>query len=67
LDLLGEIGRQTGRVATPVHEPARAGDIRHSHASLALIGEVLGYEPGVSLEEGLGLTIAHFEKEVGNP
>ena len=67
LDLLAEIERQTGRGRAPVHEPPRAGDGGRGHASLAYAGELLGYTPGVSLEEGLRLTIAYFEKEVVNP
>ncbi len=67
LDLLAEIARFTGRPGTPIHLSPRAGDIRHSHASLAHAREMLGYVPTVSLEEGLRRTIEYFEKEVLSP
>ena len=42
------------------HSPARSGDVRHSLADLAKIGEALGYRAEVSLEEGLRRTWASF-------
>ncbi|WP_132060347.1 NAD-dependent epimerase/dehydratase family protein [Halorussus amylolyticus] len=43
----------TGTDADIEHVEARPGDIRHSEASVSKAREVLGYEPRVSLEEGL--------------
>jgi dTDP-L-rhamnose 4-epimerase len=40
-------------VAAEVTGSARAGDIRHCFADVSRAREVLGYEPSVSLEEGL--------------
>jgi UDP-glucose 4-epimerase len=60
--VLAEIAKQTGWDAKPVHEASRAGDIRHSHASLDHARQLLGYEPLTSLEEGLALTIAWFRQ-----
>lgn len=40
----------------PVHQPERPGDVRHSQADLELSRTLLGYEPVVSLEEGLAKT-----------
>lgn len=37
----------------PVHEESKPGDIRRSRADLSKSREKLGYEPSVSLEEGL--------------
>lgn len=66
LELLAEIQRQTGADVAPVHDPPRAGDVRDSLASLERARELLGYEPRVSLEEGIRLTIAHLETERGS-
>jgi dTDP-L-rhamnose 4-epimerase len=44
------IGRH---VAPELSETYRKGDIRHCYADLSLAREALGYEPRVSLEEGL--------------
>ena len=38
--------------------PERAGDIKHSQASIARIRESLGFDPAVGLDEGLRRTIA---------
>jgi len=37
--------------------PARAGDVRHSLADLSRTRELLGYEPVVSMEDGLAETM----------
>jgi len=60
LDLLGEISRITGRKAQPRFEPARAGDVRESLASVARARELLGYEPKLSLAEGLEITVRSY-------
>lgn len=53
LDLLATLGRLVGRSIQPVHKEARAGDIRHSSASIARAQGELGYAPKFSLEAGL--------------
>ena len=60
--LVAEIRRQTGARVLPIHEAARAGDVRDSLASLERSRELLGYEPTIGLEDGLRLTISHFEQ-----
>jgi nucleoside-diphosphate-sugar epimerase len=52
------IGSITGRPLSYVREPPRAGDVRDSLASLERAERVLGYQPRVSLEEGLQRTWA---------
>ena len=37
----------------PVYGPARAGDVRHSHADITKARRLLGYEPSHSIEQGL--------------
>ena len=44
----------------PVYEPGRAGDVRDSLASLERTKAALGYEPVVTLDEGIRRTIAFF-------
>jgi nucleoside-diphosphate-sugar epimerase len=43
--------------ATVTYAPARAGDVRHSLADLTLATRYLGYEPVVTVEEGLKRTV----------
>lgn len=48
----------------PVWQEARPGDIRHSLADIALAASVLSYEPKVSLEEGLRLTLEWYRERL---
>lgn len=52
-ELAQSIVRVTGSRSKVVHSAERAGDIRHSLASIGRIVEGLGFAPTVSLEEGL--------------
>ncbi len=47
----------------PVHGPARPGDLRSNLVDAARARAVLGWEPRVSLEEGLLLTAEWFAAE----
>lgn len=44
-----------------VHGPARAGDVKHSLASLAKARALLGYEPVVPFAEGIRRTVAWYQ------
>ena len=58
--LVEAIGEIAGREVAARHLDARAGDIRHSLASIDAAGEVLGYQPVVGLREGLARTWEAF-------
>src|SRR3989449_130862 len=58
LEVIGMISAITGRPLAPVHQQPRAGDVRDSLACLERAERVLGYQPRVSLEEGLRRTWA---------
>lgn len=47
----------------PLRGPARAGEVRHSRADLSRARRWLGYEPRVTLEEGLRRTLQAMLKE----
>jgi len=57
LTLLEKIGEILDVPIEPEFAPPRRGDVRHSLADLTRARELLGYEPVVSLEEGLRKTI----------
>jgi len=59
-ELWGQIRDLVGVDIEPVHEAARAGDVRESRAAIAKARERLGYAPGPDLQEGLRRTIAYF-------
>ena len=57
IDMLNEL---TGQNLVTQYGPDRAGDVRHSHASLKRAKEMLGYAPKVDLLEGLRRTLEWY-------
>ena len=55
-ELADAIGAILGKPVEKSHLPVRAGDVRDSWADVSAAREVLGYEAGVGLEDGLRLT-----------
>jgi UDP-glucose 4-epimerase len=55
-ELADQIAEIVGRPAEKRYLPARTGDVRESWADVAEAKRLLGWEPHVSLEEGLRLT-----------
>ena len=58
--LADAIGTLLDRPVEREQHPARVGDVRDSWADIARAGEVLGWEPRVSLEDGLRLAADAF-------
>jgi UDP-glucose 4-epimerase len=58
LQLVEALNDLLGTKLKPVHQPARAGDVRHSQADISLARRDLGYEPQVPFKDGLARTIA---------
>jgi nucleoside-diphosphate-sugar epimerase len=50
----------------PIYAPPRPGDVRHSLADITKARQLLGYEPSVSLEEGLRITVEWFRRNAGS-
>ena len=57
LELLGRLKTIIKSDIEPLHEAARAGDVRDSQASIELAQEALGYQVTVGFEEGLTRTV----------
>ena len=55
------INKLLGTDITPRYEPPRPGDVKHSHADIALARAVIGYEPRVMFEEGLTRAIEWYK------
>ena len=49
----------------PSYRETRAGDVRHSLASLDRIQETLGYEPTVGFAEGIERTFRWYREQLG--
>jgi UDP-glucose 4-epimerase len=67
LELLALVQQVSGREVALEHRPPRGGDVRDSLASLERARQVLGYEPLVSLEQGLAITWEWFTADALAP
>ncbi len=63
--IIAILNELTGQALPPDHFPPRAGDVRHSLASIARAREILGYVPRVGLREGLEKTL-HWYRQTAN-
>jgi nucleoside-diphosphate-sugar epimerase len=59
--LVAVLEKQLGIKAHVVYGLAKAGDVRHSLADITRARAILGYEPMISVEEGLQRTVAAFK------
>jgi UDP-glucose 4-epimerase len=59
--LLSHIGEEAGHRMDPIYVEGRAGDVRDSLASIEAARKLIGYEPKVSVGEGLKRTFAAFK------
>ncbi len=66
-ELWERIADLVGVQIEPLLDAARAGDVRHSLASIDRAREHLGYSPTVNLEEGLRRTIEYYRDSVRTP
>jgi nucleoside-diphosphate-sugar epimerase len=60
LELASVVRKAIGRGKPPVHEPDRAGDVKHSLADISRAKELIGYVPSVPFAEGIERTIKHY-------
>ncbi len=65
LDLLGRLKETIGSEVEPLHEAARAGDVRDSQASFEKAQKWLGYHVSVDFEEGLRRTVEWYREQMG--
>lgn len=62
LELLYSLSEILGRPIQAIHEPARAGDVRDSLADITQARKCLGYEPEVTVAQGLRESIQYYEQ-----
>ncbi len=60
--LLAAVCTAADRVVEPVIGPPRAGDIDHSQGAISLARDALGYQPTVSLEDGVARTLEAYRR-----
>lgn len=64
IDLARKIIKLTGSVSEIIHLPLPEDDPRQRQPDITLARNILGWQPTISLEEGLGKTIGYFKKEL---
>jgi UDP-glucose 4-epimerase len=62
LRLLELLGQMLGTTTKTDFQPARVGDVRESLADVTMARKLLGYSPGVTLEDGLRQTIDYYRQ-----
>ena len=62
-DLAASLRAHLGAEVEVEHGPERPGDVRHSMADISRARQDLGYEPTVSLDEGIERTVKHYIEE----
>ena len=63
LELYNHLKKEAGSDLEPIFGPERAGDVRHSLADVSKAKKLLGYEPIVSVEEGMKKTFRWYKEE----
>ncbi len=62
-ELARKIAGILGVSIEPVHDASLPGESLHTHADISLAKELLGYEPEVSVEDGLRMTVDYFKAQ----
>jgi UDP-N-acetylglucosamine 4-epimerase len=63
LELFNHLKHEANSELQPVFGPERKGDVKHSLADISKARKLLGYHPGVSVEEGLKSTYRWYKEE----
>jgi UDP-glucose 4-epimerase len=66
LELVAAVARVSGRDLQPEFAPPRPGDVKHSFADIALARKMLGYEPRVDFDEGIGRTFTWLVQDLSH-
>uniref|UniRef100_A0A832G7B4 SDR family oxidoreductase n=1 Tax=Ignavibacterium album TaxID=591197 RepID=A0A832G7B4_9BACT len=59
-ELVAELNKLLGKNLEPKYSDSKPGDIKHSFASIDLIGQKLNYKPLVDFKEGLKRTVEYY-------
>ena len=63
LELFNGLKKKAGSLLKPVHGPERIGDVKHSLADISKAKKYLGYDPSVSVQEGLTKTYNWYKEQ----
>jgi UDP-N-acetylglucosamine 4-epimerase len=62
LELFNYLKKEAGSDLVPIHGPERLGDVKHSLADISKAKKLLGYEPVISVEEGMKKTFRWYKE-----
>ncbi|RME46226.1 MAG: NAD-dependent epimerase/dehydratase family protein [Chloroflexi bacterium] len=63
-ELVRKIGEAVNKEIHPLYNQERSGGVRRSVADITRARELLGWEPRVSLDEGLRRLVAHYQRQM---
>jgi len=66
-ELLHAIEQAVGYSLEPQFAPPRPGDIRRSYADIRAARGILGYEPKITLQEGIRQTLNAYREAMNTP
>jgi UDP-N-acetylglucosamine 4-epimerase len=64
LELFNYLKEEAGSDLQPEHGPDRLGDVKHSLADISKARKLLGYDPSISIDEGLKRTFRWYRENV---
>jgi UDP-glucuronate 4-epimerase len=62
MDMISALERALGREGTKVMRPMQPGDVTATYADVSKLRALIGYDPKVTLEEGLGKFVAWYQR-----
>lgn len=65
VSLIEQLNERLGTTIKPNFAPSRVGDVKESLADISRARTLLGYEPQVDFETGLGLSIDYYRSVIG--
>lgn len=64
LQLFDALKQEASSSLAPVHGPERTGDVKHSLADISRARTLLGYDPSISVTDGLKTTFTWYKKNI---
>ncbi|HLC92860.1 MAG TPA: SDR family NAD(P)-dependent oxidoreductase [archaeon] len=61
--LIGTISGKMKKTPKINHEKERSGEMKHMGASIEKIKKMMGFKPGISIQEGISRTVDYYEKK----
>lgn len=63
LELFNGLNAEANTTLQPIFGPERLGDVKHSLADISKAGQLLGYSPAITVDEGLKITFAWYKQQ----